>query len=152
MKIKISMICMISMILLIGCVSAEETVDIKAHLEIDCYYCLSNWHVFLMDELVEHVVPPGPGLDPYDFPMPTLPGETEHSEVTSSMPGMSGLDVFRRLKRSEVYCGLPVVLFTALGVDVGMMLGDEYKVDGYLRKPFTRDQLLEKIEKYMRKR
>ena len=68
------------------------------------------------------------------------------------MPGMSGLDFFRRLKRSEVYCGLPVVLFTALGVDVDMMLEDEYKAEGYLRKPFTRGQLLEKVEEYIRKR
>jgi len=68
------------------------------------------------------------------------------------MPGMSGLDVIRRLKRSEVFSGLPVVIFTALGVEVDMMLEDEYKADGYLRKPFTRGQLLEKIEENVLKR
>lgn len=84
---------MISMILLIGCVSAEETVDIKAHVEIDCYYCLSNWHVFLMDALVEHAVPPGAGFDPYDFPMPPSPSATDYSSSTSSYPGGSGLAI-----------------------------------------------------------
>ena len=92
MKSMISMICMISMILLIGSVSAEN-VDVKLHMEIDCYYCISNWHLFLLDPLVEHVVPPGIGFDPYDFPLPGLPGQADSSGISSKYPGGSGLAI-----------------------------------------------------------
>jgi len=62
------------------------------------------------------------------------------------MPGLSGLDVCRRLKRGKETRGIPVVMFTALGPEVDLMLEDDVKADGYLLKPFTRKQLLDKVE------
>ena len=65
------------------------------------------------------------------------------------MPGLSGLDVCRRLKRDESTRGIPVVIFTALGTEVDMMLAEGDKADGYLQKPFTRSLLLEKVKQFL---
>ncbi|HIH87662.1 TPA: response regulator [Candidatus Bathyarchaeota archaeon] len=62
------------------------------------------------------------------------------------LPGVSGLEVCRKLKRSPETCGVPVVVFTALGAEVDMMLEDGVKADAYLGKPFTMKALLEKVE------
>jgi len=62
------------------------------------------------------------------------------------MPGLSGLDVCRRLKRGKETRGIPVVMFTALGPEVDLMLAEGEKADGYILKPFTRKQLLDKVE------
>jgi len=66
------------------------------------------------------------------------------------MPGLSGLDVCRELKRREETRGIPVIMFTALGSEVDMMLARGEKADGYILKPFTRRLLLEKVERSLR--
>ena len=65
------------------------------------------------------------------------------------MPGLSGLDVCRRLKRGKETRGIPVVMFTALGPEVDLMLEDDVKADGYILKPFTRKQLLEQVDRLL---
>ena len=65
------------------------------------------------------------------------------------MPGLSGLDVCRRLKRGKETRGIPVVMFTALGPELDLMLEDDVKADGYLLKPFPRKQLLDKVERLL---
>jgi CheY-like chemotaxis protein len=59
------------------------------------------------------------------------------------LPGLSGLELCRRLKRDPTtYSPIKVVLFTALGTEVDMMLEKRDKADGYLAKPFTSKSLL----------
>ncbi|MFW6109335.1 MAG: response regulator [archaeon] len=65
------------------------------------------------------------------------------------MPGVSGLEVCRVIKRNEAMSGVKVVLFTALGAEVDMMLDEGDKADDYILKPFTRKTFLEKIEKHL---
>jgi len=65
------------------------------------------------------------------------------------LPGVSGLDVCRRLKRGKETRSIPVVMFTALGPEVDLMLEDDVKADGYLLKPFTRKQLLEQVNRLL---
>ena len=60
------------------------------------------------------------------------------------MPGMSGLDVLREIKSGEK-SGLPVVVFTALGREVDMMLKPENKADAYLAKPYSKKRLVETV-------
>src|SRR5215207_10164635 len=58
------------------------------------------------------------------------------------LPGMSGLDVCRRLReRSDV----PVVMLTALGEEVDRVVGFEVGADDYVTRAFSRADLLEQV-------
>ena len=61
------------------------------------------------------------------------------------LPGVSGLEVCRRLKRDPGTRPIKVVLFTALGTEVDMMLEKKDKADGYISKPFTSKILLNMV-------
>ncbi len=65
------------------------------------------------------------------------------------LPGVSGLDVLRRIRGDPSKRGLNVVLFTALGTEVKMMLGKNEGADGYLGKPFTSTQLIGLVDRLM---
>lgn len=58
------------------------------------------------------------------------------------LPKVSGLELCRRIKRDPVTRGIKVILFTALGTEVDMMLEKQDKADGYLAKPFSNTGLL----------
>ncbi len=65
------------------------------------------------------------------------------------MPGVSGLEVCRVIKRDEAMRGVKVVLFTALGSEVDLMMDEGDKADDYVLKFFTRKAFLEQIEKQL---
>ncbi len=65
------------------------------------------------------------------------------------MPGMHGLDVCRALKRNPKTRTIPILIFSALGTGVDMMLEERDKADGYISKPFTRRVLLEKVNQQL---
>ena len=65
------------------------------------------------------------------------------------LPGVSGLDVCRLLKRDPGTRPIKVVLFTALGTEVDMMLEKKDQADGYLAKPFTSKMLLDLVGKLL---
>ncbi len=65
------------------------------------------------------------------------------------MPEISGLDVCRAIKREGI-C-VPVLMLTALGTGVDMMLCDDEKADAYLDKPFTKRLLLDAAERLIMK-
>lgn len=62
------------------------------------------------------------------------------------LPGVSGLDVLRRIRGDPRTRSMRVVLFSALGPDVEMMLKPSEAADGYLGKPFSRELLLRRVE------
>jgi len=62
------------------------------------------------------------------------------------MPGLHGLDVCRTLKRNPKTRGIPVIIFSALGTGVDMMLDENDKAEAYISKPFTRKNLLDKVQ------
>jgi DNA-binding response OmpR family regulator len=66
------------------------------------------------------------------------------------LPGLSGLELCRRLKRDPTtYSPIKVVLFTALGTEVDTMLEKRDKADGYLAKPFSSKTLLGLMERLL---
>ncbi len=65
------------------------------------------------------------------------------------MLGMHGLDVCRALKRDPRTKAIPVIIFSALGTGVDMMLDKRDKADAYISKPFTRKILLEKVSQQL---
>lgn len=65
------------------------------------------------------------------------------------MPGKSGLEVCKILKSQTRTRHIPLVMFTALGRDVDRKLAVEAGADGHFMKPFTSEQLLTEVKKYI---
>ena len=60
------------------------------------------------------------------------------------LPGMSGLDLARRLRRDALTADLPLVMLTAKGQELDRATGEEVGADLYLTKPFDPDDVLER--------
>lgn len=74
----------------------------------------------------------------------------EHSLVVLDLmlPGMSGLDVLRRVREQAP---IPVLILTARGEDVDRILGLEIGADDYLPKPFNPRELIARIRAILRR-
>ncbi len=57
------------------------------------------------------------------------------------LPGMSGLSVFKRLKRYQEYRDIPVVIMSARGEEQTRAAAQEVGTAGYLAKPFDVNEL-----------
>jgi two-component system, OmpR family, response regulator VicR len=69
------------------------------------------------------------------------------------MPGMDGWEVYQKLKANPETQNLPVIVVTAKAQSIDKMLGLHIaKVDDYIAKPFTPQELVESIEKVLAKR
>lgn len=66
------------------------------------------------------------------------------------MPGMTGLEVCRRLRESQGYA-LPVLMLTALGTTDDIVLGLQAGADDYMVKPFRFTELLARISALLRR-
>jgi len=68
------------------------------------------------------------------------------------MPGLDGLEVCRRIRAraDEVY--LPVVMLTALAGDEERHAGFAAGADDYVTKPFNADELLDRVDVWVRTR
>lgn len=62
------------------------------------------------------------------------------------MPGKSGLETCRAIKKDKKTAHIPVVMFTALGREVDRKLGKEAGADGYFTKPFSEEDLTELVK------
>ncbi len=77
-----------------------------------------------------------------------LSGEHAIVVLDIMLPGMSGLEVLRRLRsRSRI----PVLILTARGDDVDRIVGLEIGADDYLAKPFNPRELLARIRAVLRR-
>jgi two-component system, OmpR family, response regulator CpxR len=77
-----------------------------------------------------------------------LAGEYAIVVLDIMLPGMSGLDVLRRLRSQS---RLPVLILTARGDDVDRIVGLEIGADDYLAKPFNPRELLARIRAILRR-
>lgn len=64
------------------------------------------------------------------------------------LPGMSGLEVCRRLRANST---IPVIMLTARGEEIDRVLGLEVGADDYLAKPFSFRELLARIRSILRR-
>lgn len=64
------------------------------------------------------------------------------------LPGMSGVEVLRRLRRSK---SVPVIMLTARDEVVDKVLGLDSGADDYITKPFSIEELLARIRAAIRK-
>ncbi|MEM8503429.1 MAG: response regulator [Cyanobacteria bacterium P01_D01_bin.1] len=62
------------------------------------------------------------------------------------MPGISGFELCRKLKRLPETQATPVIMCSSKGQTIDRMWGKRQGADAYLTKPYTKDQLIEAIK------
>ncbi len=67
------------------------------------------------------------------------------------LPGMSGLDFARRLRREEMTRDVPIIMLTARGEENDRVGGLEAGVDDYVIKPFSTRELMARVKAVMRR-
>ncbi|NEQ27405.1 MAG: response regulator [Microcoleus sp. SIO2G3] len=61
------------------------------------------------------------------------------------MPGMSGFELCRSLKKHPVTEKVPIVICTSKNQEIDRLLGMKQGADAYVTKPFTREQLVRAV-------
>lgn len=67
------------------------------------------------------------------------------------MPGTSGLELLRRLKRNELTENLPVVMLTAKTEEDSTITGLDAGADDYISKPFSPRELVSRVKAVLRR-
>jgi two-component system phosphate regulon response regulator PhoB len=67
------------------------------------------------------------------------------------LPGLSGVDLARRLRREEVTAKLPIILLTARVEENDRVHGLEVGADDYITKPFSPRELIARINAVLRR-
>ena len=67
------------------------------------------------------------------------------------LPGISGVELARRLKNDASYKELPIILLTARGEEEDKIRGLEIGADDYITKPFSPKELIARIKAVMRR-
>ncbi|HXS73768.1 MAG TPA: phosphate regulon transcriptional regulator PhoB [Rhodanobacteraceae bacterium] len=67
------------------------------------------------------------------------------------LPGMSGLELARRLRTQELTAEVPIIMLTARGEETDRVNGLEAGVDDYVVKPFSTRELIARIKAVLRR-
>jgi len=67
------------------------------------------------------------------------------------LPGISGVELARRLKKEPSYKNLSIILLTARGEEEDKIRGLEIGADDYMTKPFSPKELVARIKAVMRR-
>jgi two-component system, OmpR family, phosphate regulon response regulator PhoB len=67
------------------------------------------------------------------------------------LPGTSGLELARRLRKEELTRSVPIIMLTARGEETDRVGGFEAGVDDYVVKPFSPRELIARINAVMRR-
>ncbi len=68
------------------------------------------------------------------------------------LPGLNGLDVCRKIKNTAELKNIPVILLSAKGEELDIVLGLELGADDYVPKPFSPKILFSRIKAVLRRR
>lgn len=68
------------------------------------------------------------------------------------LPGLSGLEVTRELKRDKACASIPILMLTAKGEESDVVAGLEMGADDYVTKPFSPKILLARVKALLRRR
>jgi twitching motility two-component system response regulator PilH len=78
--------------------------------------------------------------------------DTEHPSLILLdvvMPQRNGFQACRELKENPQYKAIPIVMVTSKDGDSDKYWGQMQGANGYVVKPFTREQLLGEVQKYL---
>lgn len=62
-----------------------------------------------------------------------------------NMPNLDGIQMLRQIKANDLWKGIPIVMVTTEGSQAKVMEAVNLGAAGYVRKPFTADQIKEKL-------
>jgi CheY-like chemotaxis protein len=65
------------------------------------------------------------------------------------MPKMDGYAACSEIKSDEATKKIPVIMLTAVGFDLNKRLARQMGADGYVTKPFSRQQLIDAISPFL---
>ena len=68
------------------------------------------------------------------------------------LPGMSGIDLCKRLRSDDRYQPIPIIMLTARGEERDKVLGLDSGADDYITKPFSPRELVSRIKAVLRRR
>lgn len=69
------------------------------------------------------------------------------------MPDLDGWEVFQQMKADEMTSSIPVIVVTAKAQTIDRVLGLHIaKVDDYISKPFSPQEIINSVEKVLEKR
>lgn len=68
------------------------------------------------------------------------------------LPGMSGIELARRLRADERTRAIPIIMLTARGEEQDRVAGLEMGADDYVTKPFSPRELMARIKAVLRRR
>jgi two-component system chemotaxis response regulator CheY len=66
-----------------------------------------------------------------------------------NMPNMDGLQLLKRLRADPEYAEVPIILITTEGGEQKVLEAVQLGASGYVRKPFTADQIKEKLDAFL---
>lgn len=67
------------------------------------------------------------------------------------MPGISGWDLIRHLRKERTTCDIPIIMLTAKTDEESVVSGLKVGADGYVTKPFSGRELIARIEALLRR-
>jgi len=68
------------------------------------------------------------------------------------MPGMSGLDICRSVRKQDIVSHIPIIVVTAKASEEDKIKGIEAGADAYIPKPFNSDELAAWVDKLLKDR
>lgn len=68
------------------------------------------------------------------------------------LPDINGLEITRRLKQNQATVDIPIVMLTAKGEDVDIVIGLELNAEDYITKPFSARVLVARINAILRRK
>ena len=66
------------------------------------------------------------------------------------MPKINGYKICRLLKYDNKYKNIPILMVTARSQEEDKLIGEETGVDEYITKPFELDEIVKKVEGYLK--
>ena len=84
-------------------------------------------------------------LDTLDGPLPNV------VIIDWMLPGMSGIDLARKLRRDPITSDLPLVMLTARGEESDKLKSFDAGIDDYVTKPFSPKELIARIKALLRR-
>jgi two-component system phosphate regulon response regulator PhoB len=67
------------------------------------------------------------------------------------LPGMSGIELAKRLRRDQLTAALPMIMLTARGEEADKLKSFDSGVDDYITKPFSPRELIARIKALLRR-
>ncbi|MCX4026548.1 phosphate regulon transcriptional regulator PhoB [Endozoicomonas sp. SM1973] len=67
------------------------------------------------------------------------------------LPGTSGIELARRLRRDEITANIPIIMLTAKGEEDNKIQGLEVGADDYITKPFSPRELVARLKAVLRR-